>query len=209
VTTPTTLAPNPTARRIGGWAMILGPVLLLASTVAFITDGEGINHGHLGGTIGVWSCLALSLAFIAILRATEPVAPRAAPILTAIAVIGFAAGVGFNIDAIVAADFGREAVDAATEETPYVLLAFIPWGWFAPLTFVATGVLLWRTGGGVPRRSAGLLIAAGVLFLASRPARVEPLAVISDCALILALVPMGWSALTGAGTSDRRPVPAT
>lgn len=187
---------NPTLARISGVAAILAPILLLASTIAYITDGGGINDGRIGGTVGVWAALAFALAFAGISWAIEPVAPRAAPILLTLSFLGWAAGVGFNIDAILSAEFGRTAVDTATEDHPFTLLAYVPWGWLAPVSVTATGVVLWRARA-FSRLSAALLVAAGALFIASRPARVESLAVLADCVAIVALVPIGWTLLTG------------
>jgi len=196
---PISAGGNPTLARIAGRAAILAPILLLLSTVAYLTEGNGINDGFVGGTIGVWSALAFMLAFVGICRALEPAAPRGAPILLCVSLVGWAAGVAFNIDAILAAEFGRDAVDTATEATPFTLLAYLPWGWFGPISLVAIGVLMWRTNT-FSRRSAALMIAAGVLFIVSRPARIDPLAVFADCVAILALVPIGWSLLTSART---------
>lgn len=193
---------NPTLARMSGVAAILAPILLLVSTIAYITDGGGINDGRVGGTVGVWSALAFAVAFAGISWAIEPRAPRAAPLLLISGFIGWAAGVGFNVDAILSAEFGREAVDTATEDHPFTLLAYVPWGWFAPLSVTATGVVLWRTRA-FSRPSAALLVVAGVLFIASRPARIEPLAVIADCVAIVALVPIGWKLLAS------RPIPVS
>ncbi|MGE3620823.1 MAG: hypothetical protein AB7L84_10210 [Acidimicrobiia bacterium] len=187
---------SPMAVRLTGLAAIVAPLLLLASTVGYVTDGNGINDGHVGGTFGVWSCFAFLLALVGIHRMVEPVAPRAAPIWMAVVAIGAAAGVGFNIDAILAADFGREAVDAVGEESPLVLLAYLPWGLFFPIGLVGTGVLLWRTRV-VPHLTAALVVAGGLLFVASRPPRIDPLAVFGDCVLVLAFAPIGWALLTG------------
>lgn len=183
--------------RITSGAAIAAPILLLASTVAYITDGGGINDGVVGGTIGVWSCLAFVLAFTGIHRALEPHSPRAAPILMAVTVLGCAAGVGFNIDAILAEAFGRDAVDTALEDHPFALLAYLPWGWCFPAGLIGTGVLMWRTRV-VSRLTAGLVAAGGLLFVSSRPARVDALAVLGDVVLVLALVPIGWALLGNA-----------
>lgn len=195
MTTPLSDQPSTAASRIYGVATLVAPLLLLASTVAYLTDGDGLNDGSLGGTIGVWSTLAFALAFIGLYRNLDRYAPTAAPILLAVAVIGSAAGLGFNIDAILAAEFGRDAVDTASEDPSYVLLAYLPWGLFFPAGLVATGTLLWRAKA-CARASAALLIVGGVLFVMSRPARIDPLAVAADCALVLALAPIGWSILT-------------
>ncbi|MGH9212047.1 MAG: hypothetical protein ACRD2C_15385 [Acidimicrobiales bacterium] len=68
-------------------------------------------------------------------------------------------------------------------------------GLLTPFALVGTGIVVRRARTVAPT-SAALLIASGVLFIASRPPRVEPLAVVSDCALVLALTPIGWSILT-------------
>lgn len=199
---------SPTTVRITGIAAILAPLLLLASSLAYITDGNGINDGHVGGTIGVWSCFAFLLAFIGIHRVLEPEAPRAAPLMLVVATIGAAAGVGFNIDGIMAAEFGRDAVDDLTESSAFALLAYLPWGLFFPIGLIGTGVLMWRTNT-FSRISAGLTVCGGVLFVTSRPARIDAAAVLGDCALILALVPIGWALLATPSvvrtTSDNTP----
>lgn len=198
MTAAVTTIPNasPTTTRITGVAAILAPILMLASTVAFVTEGNGINDGKAGGAIGVWSCFAFLLAFAGLYRVLEPAAPRAAPILFAVAAIGSAAGVGFNVDALLAAEFGRDAVDAASEASALSMLAYLPWGLFFPIGVVATGILMRRTGT-FPGRAAVLVVAGGVLFVASRPSRLEPLAVAADCVLVLGFVPIGWSLLAG------------
>lgn len=186
---------SPMAARVYGWAAIAAPILLLLSTVTFITEGDGINDGVFGGTIGVWSCFALAVAFAGILRILEPAAPTAAPILTAVGLTGFAAGVAFNVQAIFTAHFGPEIddfLDTVDGSDTIAILAFLPWGLLTPVTLAATGAVLWRTRS-VPRRSAGLLMVGGVLFVASRPARIEPLAVLADCTLVAALAPIGWT----------------
>jgi hypothetical protein len=194
----------PVAARVSGIAAIAGPLLLLASTAAYVVDGEGINHGVLGGVIGVWSCFALAVAFMGTLRLLEPRAPRAAPILTAVAVTGFGAGVGFNIEAIYRGIIGSELDDtftAAVEGPDAVaLLGFLPWGWFVPLALVLSGAFLWRTGT-VSGWSGALLIASGVLFVTARPARLDIIAMVGDGLLILALVPIGWALLANARTA--------
>lgn len=189
--------PAPAVAHVYGVATILAPVLLLASTVAFVVAGEGINHGVLGGTIGVWSSFALLVAFIGILRALEPAAPRAAAVLTVLAISGLAAGVAFNVDAIVTAAAGPESsgtFNALVETQPVAILAFLPWGWFVPLSLVLAGIFLWRTRT-VPAWNGVLLIAAGVLFVASRPERITLLAIASDVVLIAAMAPIGWAML--------------
>lgn len=200
---------SPLAARIYGVITIVAPLLLLGSTVAYLVDGEGINDGVLGGTVGVWSALAFVIAFAGILRLLEVRAPRAAPILAIFALAGFSGGIAFNLDAIFTALLGPDgnaAVDTAFDEggNAIGLLAFQPWGWFAPLSLVLVGIFLWRT-----RTTAwwtgALMIVGGVLFLVSRAGEVDPLVPVGDVALILALVPVGWAILTRARSATTAP----
>jgi hypothetical protein len=189
---------SPTATRIHGWAVILGPLLLLASSLAYTTEG-GVNSGALGGVIGVWSVFTLAIAFAGILRVLEPRAPRAAPVVLMIALMGFTAGAGFNVLAVVEAApaAAPPALEAAiANHGLFVLLALLPWGWCAPLTFLLTGILLLRTGT-APRWSAVLMIVAGVLFVVGRPERIDVVAIAADVALLAAMLPVGRAILTG------------
>lgn len=182
--------------RIYGLAAITGPILLLASTVAYVTAGEGINDGVLGGTIGVWSCLVLLFAFLGIVRMLEPAAPRGAAALLVLSLIGPAAGVGFNVQAINSAYFGNDFFNTVDEGSDLIgILAFLPWGWFMPLTFVTAGVLIWHTKV-FPAWTALPMIVGGILFVSARPARIDVLAVIGDVSIVLGLVPLGLAMLT-------------
>ncbi|TDO27519.1 hypothetical protein EV643_1563 [Kribbella sp. VKM Ac-2527] len=189
---------GPTASRVFGLAAIAGPVLLLGSTIAFISE-NGINDGVIGGMIGIWSTFALAVAFTGIYRMIEPAAPRVGPIFGAIALVGFTAGALFNLQAMYLAAYGNDlltdTMNGALPDVPAItFFAFLPWGWLAPLSFVATGILLWRTRT-APTWSAAMLVLGGILFIASRPARVAPLAIACDLALVLALAPIGWAML--------------
>ncbi|MPZ00129.1 MAG: hypothetical protein GEU97_19505 [Actinophytocola sp.] len=197
---------SPLAARIYGVAAMAAPLLLMASTIAYIVAGEGINHGVLGGVIGVWACFALVIAFAGILRHLEVRAPRAAPILTAFALTGFSAGIAFNVVAIftaVAGPHARDYLDVAVEADPVAILGFLPWGLFTPLSLLLVGLALWRTRT-FPAWNGALLALGGVLFVAARPERINVLALIADGVLVTALVPIGWAMLRHA-----RPAAAT
>jgi hypothetical protein len=194
---------NPYAKRVFGFALILGPLLLLASTIAYVTAGDGINDGVAGGTIGVWSCFVLAIAFVGMSRILDGVNRRGAAWLMAVALIGFTAGVAFNVQAIFIATYPEVVGDMVSG---FALLAFLPWGWFAPLTFVMSGVLLARSGV-VSWRTGIMFIVAGVLFVTARPARIDVVAVMGDVVLVLAMVPLGLSLLT-ASSGQANSVPA-
>lgn len=201
---------SPLAARIFGIAVIAAPLLELASSVAYLVSGDGINEGVLGATIGVWAAFALVIAFVGILRLLERRAPRAAPILTLFTLTGLSAGIAVSMDVIFASLLGPElnpVVDARIDEQPVAILALLPWIWFAPVSLVLVGIFLWRT-----RTTAwwtgALLIAGGILFVVSRMERIGPLALVTDAVLIAALVPIGWAILTHTRTADRPMVTA-
>lgn len=169
-------------------AMILAPVLLLASTVAFLTVGGGINDGILGGVLTVWAVLAFALAFLGCARLLEPGMPRAARVLTFGAAALAVGGAGFGISAVhvevLREDHGVDAV-AALDAHPLTWLALLPWGWFMPLTCILAGVFLWR-GRLVPWWHGILFILGGVLFVTGRPAQIGLVAVGTDLVLLAA-----------------------
>lgn len=195
---------SPRAARVHGVATVLAPLLLLASSLAYVLLGGGINNGVWGGILGVWCAFAFVIAFAGIGRVLEPAAPRAAPVVTAVALVGWATGIGFQTNAMYTALRGDDLLfDASEGENAVILLAFLPWGWFAPLGFVLLGWLLWRTGLGT-RWQAALLVLGGVLFLVGYPGQIAAAALASNAAVVLALVPLGYAILTGTlGAVDR------
>lgn len=202
---------TPTVARITGVAAVLAPVLLLLSSVAYLTQGGGVNDGVLGGTIGVWATIALVVASVGITRLAEPRAPRAAAVVLLVALAGFTAGAAFNVQAIYLAKYGNDFLADVTEGSSeggdwIGFFAFLPWGWMAPLGFVLMGWLLWRTRV-VPTWTAALLVLGGVLFVAGRPARIDVLVVATDVVLVVALASIGMrllrSAHAGASRGDR------
>ncbi|TDD12978.1 hypothetical protein E1218_35135 [Kribbella turkmenica] len=191
-----TTAFSPTAARIHGWATILAPVLLLGSTLAFISE-DGINDGVAGGTLGVWSTFLFVIAFAGLYRVIESRLPRIGPMFMALTLIGFTAGTAFNVQAMYYGAYGTDLLADLSEgrlpQSPAVgIFAFLPWGLLVPVTLVATGILLWVSRS-APPWSAILLILGGVLFVASRPERVNALAIVADVVLVLALAPIGWT----------------
>lgn len=193
--------------RVTGVATILAPLLLLLSTVAYVTQGEGVNQGMLGGVIGVWSIFALLIGFTGIIRLLEPRAPRFAPWLLVVSMIGFSAGVGFNVDAMFSTVGAPELAGTTAEDGEAIgLLAFLPWGWFTPLAMVLVGAVLWRTRT-VAWWSAALLILGGLTFISARPARIDALAIASDVVLVAALVPIGLAVLRSARSQTPTGVP--
>jgi hypothetical protein len=196
----------PMLARITAVAAMLGPFLLLLSSVAFVTAGDGVNDGVLGGTIGVWSCIALAIATIGICRLAEPHAPRAAPIVNAVALTGWVGGMSFNVTAMYAETYGTDFLNDPDLEGADLIgvLAFLPWGWMAPLGFILMGWLLWRTKV-VATWAAGLLALGGVMFVTGRPARIDAIVIATDVVLTVALVTVGLQLLRQASRPATAP----
>jgi hypothetical protein len=160
-------------------------MLLLASTVGFIVEGEGMNSGEVAGAVQVWAFIGFALAAVALTERMASVAPRARATLLALALAGVAGGVGYGVDAIQAALNDTTSI----QEMDSVAASFalqVP-GILFPLSFAAIGVALARTRS-APAWAAWLLVIGALLFPMSRIPDIEALAVAADVLLLLALV---------------------
>jgi hypothetical protein len=176
-------------RRLFAGAMILGPVLLLASSVAFAAGG-GLNEDELGGALLVYAFVAMTVVAIGIARAVERALPRASAALLAFAVLGCGGGVGFGIDSIHAALPGGTGLEDADSAAAGLAL-FVP-GAIFPLSFAALGVALWRARVS-PRASGPLLVAASLLFPVANIPDSEAIAVTANALFVVALWPLGMT----------------
>jgi hypothetical protein len=196
---------SPLAARIYGVAAVIAPLLLIATTVAYIVEGEGINHGVVGGTIGVWSAIAMVIAMVGVLRLLEVRRPRAAPILSLFALSGFTAGVTFNVEAAFRAMVPEldAGVDAAIDDGSgmMAIFMFLPWGWFAPLSLILVGIFLWRSGT-TAWWTGALMIVSGVLFVVGQMENIGMIAIASNVALLLALAPVALALFRSARTAS-------
>lgn len=173
--------------RLFAGAMILGPLLLLGSSVAFAAGG-GLNEDELGGALLVYAFVALTVVAIGIARAVERALPRASAALLAFAVLGCGAGVGFGIDSIHAGLPGGTGLEDA-DSAAATLALFVP-GAIFPLSFAALGVALWRARVS-PRPSGPLLVAASLLFPIANIPDSEAIAVTANALFVVALWPLG------------------
>ena len=173
--------------RLFAGAMILGPVLLLGSSIAFAAGG-GLNEDELGGALLVYAFVAMTVVAIGIARAVERALPRASAALLAFAVLGCGAGVGFGIDSIHAALPGGTGLEDA-DSAAATLALFLP-GAIFPLSFAALGVALWRARVS-PRASGPLLVAASLLFPVANIPDSEAIAVTANALFVVALCPLG------------------
>src|SRR5918999_854175 len=175
--------------RLFAGAMILGPVLLLASSVAFAAGG-GLNEDEFGGALLVYAFVAMTVVAIAIARAVEPALPRASAALLAFAVLGCGAGVGFGIDSIHAGLPGGTGLEDA-DSAAAALALFVP-GAIFPLSFAALGVALWRVRVS-PKASGPVLVAASLLFPIANIPDSEAIAVTANALFVVALCPLGMA----------------
>jgi hypothetical protein len=173
--------------RLFAGAMIVGPVLLLGSSVAFAAGG-GLNEDELGGALLVYAFVALTVVAIGIARAVERALPRASAALLAFAVLGCGAGIGFGIDSIHAALPGGTGLEDA--DSAAATLALLVPGAIFPLSFAALGVALWRARVS-PRASGPLLVAASLLFPIANIPDSEAIAVAANALFVVALWPLG------------------
>lgn len=186
-------------------AVIVAPLLLLASTVAYVANGDGMNDGEAGGIVQLWAFVAFAMAAVALTRAFRQHAPRAADLLLAVALAGMAGGVAYAIDSIQVAVFGTESLQE-TDSIAASLALQLP-GILFPASLVGVGVMLARTGT-APRAAAIGLAVGAVLFPASRIPDVEALAIACDLVLVAAMGAIGFGyARTGASPSMSAKLP--
>ena len=186
-------------RKLFAGAMIVGPVLLLGSGIAFAAGG-GPQKDELGGALLVYAFVAMTVVAIAIARAVEPALPRASAALLAFAVLGCGGGVGFGIDSIHAALPGGTSLEDA-DSAAATLALFLP-GAIFPLSFAALGVALWRARVS-PRASGLLLVAASLLFPVANIPDSEAIAVTANALFVVALWPLGITWLRQSGPLPR------
>ena len=180
--------------RVQGAAMIAAPLLLVASSASYAAGG-GIGADQLGGTIQIYAMAAFALALLGVTRTLDHAKPRAAAVLSVMAVLGAAGGVAYGVDAVHTAVHPEGPIDAMTAG-PLILNA--P-GLTFPLSLIGIGITL-ATSGVASRWSGYLLVAGGVLFPLSRIPGIVQLALVSDLIILAGLAPLGWAILRGGAT---------
>ena len=179
--------------RVSGSATILAPVLLLASTVAYGTLGEGHGVGAVGGLVQIPAMIAFAVAVVGLARWAEPAAPRAAAALTVLCLAGTAGGVAFGVDGVQAALFGTPGLD---EVDLIGALALRGPGLLFPPSMFALAVLLGVTGR-ASRPVAAAFALGALLFPVGRIFSLLPVAVATDLVLVAAMGALGLRLLRG------------
>jgi hypothetical protein len=164
-------------------AIAVAPLLMLASAVGFVINGEGQNNGELGGIVQVWAFVAFAVAIVGLTRMLTDAAPRAAAVLLVTGLAGAGGGLAYGIDAIQAAVFGNESVQDTTSAAGPLALQ-LP-GILFPLTLLAIAILLIRTNE-VPRWPAVALAVGAVAFPIANIPDIEVGALIADAILVIA-----------------------
>lgn len=197
----TTMPPTPRTKLFGA-AMVLAPLILLASTIVSVT-GNGLGEDATGGIIQVYAMAGFLLVTIGLTQLCEDVVPRAAAVLTLLGTLGAAAGVGYGINAIYT-DIGTLDLNNDVEGLAAPLALQLP-GILFPLALLALGLTVYRAR--VQPRWCGLAIALGaVLFPVSRVGSVDVLAPVPDVLFLLGLAPLGWSLMQGrVAVAERSP----
>jgi hypothetical protein len=175
-----------------GVTVIVAPVLLLASTLAFAAGG-GLNGDEAGGTILIYAFALWIPALFGLARLVEERFPRAAVAVVVLGALGIAGGIAYGLDSVHVAETGTSA-----EEYGVGPLALQLPGTMFPLANVALAIALIASGAEL-RRSGWVLLAAGVLFPASRIPGIEALAVVADALFLVAMVPLGLRMLRSRG----------
>ena len=174
-----------------GVCMILAPILLLVSSVAFNLVGD-----TLGGGVLVYASFVFIPAVLGLTGLLWERVPRLAVALRLLAIFGCVGGACFGA---VEAFVGAVAQTGASEATVADLVALYnsgllfldPLGFSFPLSMIALGITLWRTRT-VPAWAGIVLILAGVAFPIGRVSTIYVLYPVAD---VLFLVSVGWIGL--------------
>lgn len=173
---------TPPWHRLTAMAAVVGPLAMLASTIAFVANGAGISEGEAAGAIQVWAAIAYGIALAGLARAVDHRAARAAAAITALGVAGAGGTAAYGLDAI------QQAVLAGdVYSSPAVPFALRIPGLLFPLALVVLGVVVARTSAGRGRLAGWAVTAGAVLFPVGRIADLAPVALVTDVVLLGAL----------------------
>ena len=175
-------------------ALVLAPLLLLASSISYAAAGE-FGEENVGGLLQVISMGVFPLVVISLVSRVSDVAPRGAAALLALGLLGCAGGVSYGIAAIVIANGGPD-VNELTGAASIVKVI----GPIFPLVFIAFGLTLWRKSL-APVAGAWAIVLGAVLFPMSRIGGIAPIALTADVLLLIGLT-------TVAATTSRELQPA-
>ena len=168
-------------------AMVIGPILVFASTVAWVADQEGAR-----AVLQIWGLIGLGIVLAGLAHRLRLTAPFGAAALLVLGLAGTSVGVAYGLEIAMVDYFGVERLNEQEVMTAHLGLQ-LP-GLMFPLSLLVTAVLGQRHGlFGMP--AAVLLGVAAVAFPASRVPAEAGIALVADGLLLAALVPVGLASL--------------
>jgi hypothetical protein len=174
--------------RLVGAATIVGPGLLLASSVAWAAGADAAR-----APLMQWGFIGFGLALLGFGFRLLQRSPNLATALFALAIVTTAAGGGYSAEMAIVDHFGIERLNAQTLVA--ILVLNVP-GTMFPVSLLLAAFASWRTGL-MATPHAGVLALGAVLFPVSRIPEVAALAIGSDLLVFAALAPIGLAVLRG------------
>lgn len=182
--------------RVFGVCMIVAPVLLLLSSVAYWMDG-GPGSSTLGATVQVYALFLFIPVVLGLTRLMWDPAPRLAVAARLLAILGCVGGVGYGVARAFQAAAEQAGVgEAALAELARIYGSGLPLtlnlnGLIFPLSMALLGIVLWQTRA-VPAWAGIVLALAGMAFPIGRIPNVEVLYYVADGLFVVSL---GWIGL--------------
>jgi hypothetical protein len=171
-------------------AMIIGPILVFASTVAWVADQEGAR-----AVLQIWGMIGLGMVLAGLAHRLRLTVPLGAAAILVLGLAGTSVGTAYGLEIAMVDYFGVERLNEQEVLTAHLGLQ-LP-GLMFPLSLLVTAVLGRRHGMfGAP--AAVLLGVAAVAFPASRIPAEAGIALVADGLLLAALAPVGLASLRAA-----------
>jgi hypothetical protein len=171
-------------------AMIIGPILVFASTVAWVADQEGAR-----AVLQIWGMIGLGMVLAGLAHRLRLTVPLGAAAILVLGLAGTSVGTAYGLEIAMVDYFGVERLNEQEVLTAHLGLQ-LP-GLMFPLSLLVTAVLGRRHGMfGAP--AAVLLGVAAAAFPASRIPAEAGIALVADGLLLAALAPVGLASLRAA-----------
>jgi hypothetical protein len=190
LTSPAQSTATSPSERLIGVATIVGPLLMLGSTVAWLADADEARS-----ILIMWAMIGFGLTLVGFSGRLRTDAPGGSAAVLGLGMMGTCAGAAYAAEAAIVEHFAIERLNEQTTMSATLVLQ-VP-GLTFPLSIIAAAVLSWRSGLLRPGHAAALAAGAAA-FPASRVPEVAEIALLGDALLCAALVPIGLAVLRGA-----------
>jgi hypothetical protein len=186
--------------RVTGFAFVLGPLLFIVASVVWLLEIGVHEQGEESATEGIimaYAIICFVPIFLALSNIVGPHAPRLAIFCavggTVSVMAGVTAGLARVFEGVILEQGGTldEDIWAIVSGPELVWISIL--GLVFPLVVILLGIGLWRSGE-VPKLSAGLFAAGGVLFFLAQAGEVamEVTYPLMGICWLVALAPLGW-----------------